>query len=60
MLACLYAQVSNDQKYYSCIENKEIMPIAVTWIHLEVIILSEVSQKDKNTVWYHLRVESKI
>ena len=36
------------------------MPFTATWMDLEVIILSEVSQKDKNTVWYHLRVESKI
>ena len=27
---------------------------------LEIILLTEVSQKEKNTVWYHLYVESKI
>ena len=47
-------------KYYSAIKRNEMMPFATTWMNLEVIILSEVSQKDKNTVWYHLRVESKI
>ena len=27
---------------------------------LEVILLSEISQRNTNTVWYHLQVESKI
>ena len=47
-------------KYYSAIKRNEIMPFATTWMNLEIIILSEVSQKEKNTIWYHLRVESKI
>ena len=37
----------------SCKRNK-IMPFAATWVDLEIIILSEVSQKETNTVWYHL------
>ena len=36
-------------EYYSAIKN-EIMQFAVTWIDLEMIILSEVSQKNKNTI----------
>ena len=35
------------------------MPFAATWIDLEIIILSKVTQKD-NTICYHLYVESKI
>ena len=36
------------------------MPIAAKWMQLEIIILSEVSQKEKkNTIWYHLYVEFK-
>ena len=31
---------------------KEIMPFAATWMDLEVIILSEVSQTEKDT--YHI------
>ena len=35
--------------------------IISTWMDLEIIILNEVSQKEKDkTMWYHLYVESKI
>ena len=37
-------------KYYSAIKNK-LMPFAATWMELEIHILSEVSQKEKeNTI----------
>ena len=29
--------------YYSAIEKNEIMPFTVTWIYLDIVILSEVS-----------------
>ena len=35
-------------EYYSAIKKNEIMPLAVTWMDLEIIILSELSQKDKH------------
>ena len=47
-------------EYYSAIEKNEIMPFAATWMDLEIIMLSEVRQKETNTIWYHLYVESKI
>ena len=45
---------------YSAIKKNEIMPFAATWLELEIIILSDVSEKETNTVWYHLYVESKM
>ena len=38
--------------YYSAIKKNEIMPFAATWMDLEIIILSEVSQKKKDK--YHM------
>ena len=39
-------------EYYSVIKNNEIMPFAATWMELETLILSEVSQKEKDK--YHM------
>ena len=35
-------------EYYSAINKNEIMPFAATWMGLEMIILSEISQKEKD------------
>ena len=35
-------------EYYSAIKKNEIMPFATTWMDLEIIILSEVSQIKRN------------
>ena len=45
-------------EYYSAIKKNEIMPFAATWMHLEIVILSEVIQTKTNT-YYRLHVESK-
>ena len=37
--------------YYSTIERNEIMPFVATWMNLEVIILSEVSQRKTNIIY---------
>ena len=37
-------------EYYSAIKKNEIMPFAATWMQLKILLLSEVSQKDK----YHM------
>ena len=45
-------------KYYSAIKKNEIMPFAATWMDLEITILSEVSQRKTNSIYY-LYVEFK-
>ena len=35
-------------EYYSAINKNKIMPFATTWMDLEIIILSEVSQTEKD------------
>ena len=35
-------------EYYSAIKKNEIMPYTATWLDLEIIILSEVSQTEKD------------
>ena len=37
-------------EYYSATKKNEILPFATTWMDLEMIILSEVKEKDK----YHI------
>ena len=41
------------------IKKNEIMPFAATWMDLEIIILSKVSQK-VNTIRPHLHMESEV
>ena len=45
---CIYTM-----EYYSTIKKNKIMPFAATWMELEALILSEVSQKEKDK--YHMR-----
>ena len=35
-------------EYYSDIKKKEILPFAMTWMELEGIMLSEISQSEKD------------
>ena len=40
-------------EYYSAMKKNNIISFAATWMDLELIILSEVSQKEKDK--YHIR-----
>ena len=40
---CIYTM-----EYYSVIKKNEILPFAATWMDLEGIVLSEISQTEKN------------
>ena len=39
-------------EYYSAIKKPKLMPFIATWMELETLILSEVSQKEKDK--YHM------
>ena len=39
-------------EYYSDVKKNEIMPFSATWIDLEIVILTEVSQTEKEK--YHM------
>ena len=39
-------------EYYSARNKNEIMPFEATWMQLEIIMLSKVSQKEKDK--YHI------
>ena len=43
---CVYTK-----EYYSAIKRNETVPFAKTWMDLEIIIQSEVSQKEKNNYY---------
>ena len=34
--------------YYSAIKKEQIMPFAAAWMELEILLLSEMSQKEKD------------
>ena len=36
--------------YYTAIKKHEVMPFAATWMDLEIITLSEVSQTEKDKI----------
>ena len=49
---CVSIPYSLTIPYYSAIKKNEIVPFAATWMELEIVILSEVSQMEK--VKYHI------
>ena len=52
-------------EYYLAIKKNKVMPFTATWMDLEIIILSEVSQKEKDkyhdiTYMWNLKYDTKI
>ena len=44
---------------YIFIKKNEILPFAETWMDLEDIMLSKISQRNTNIVWYYFYVGPK-
>ena len=44
---CIYMYMA---EYYSAIKKNEIKPFAARWMDLETVILSEVSQRRRNSI----------
>ena len=43
-----YGTYTYTMEYYSAMKKNEIVPFAGTWMDLQITIMSEVSQKDKD------------
>ena len=41
-------------EYYSAIKKNEILSFATTWMDLEIITLSEISQKERKKFLYNI------
>ena len=44
----MWLHIYNIREYFSAIKKNEAMPFAATWMNQEIIIRSEVSQKEKD------------
>ena len=55
---CLSLSHTHTLEYYSAIKD-QILPFVPMWMDLKNIMLSEISWKKTNTVWYHVHVDSK-
>ena len=44
-------------EYYLTMRKNEILPFATTWMELEGIMLSEISQSEKDIICFHSYVE---
>ena len=57
---CVYIYVyMNTMEYYSTIRKNEIMLFAATWVDIEIIILSEVSQTKTNMILLICEIQKK-
>ena len=43
-----HTHTNTHNEYYLAIKKNKIMPFAATWVDLEIIILSEASQTEKD------------
>ena len=53
---CIYIYI---MEYSSAIKKNEMLPFAMTWMELECIVLSKISQRKTNTLSFYLHLEFK-
>ena len=58
-VVCAYSVIQLSHKKKKKKKN-EGMPFAAAWMDLEMTLPSELSQRDRNNIWYHLYVEPKV
>ena len=46
-------------EYYLAIKKNELLPFVTTWIDITDIVLSDISQMQRDTIWFHSYVECK-
>ena len=44
-------------EYYVAMRKNEIWPFVATWMELESVMLSEITQIEKDTMWFHSYVD---
>ena len=55
-----HAHAHAHMEYSLAIKRNGILPLAITWMELKVIMLSEISQRKSSSVCYHLSVEKQM
>ena len=46
-------------EYYLAIKKNELLPFVTTWIDIMDIVLSDISQMQRDTIWFHSYVGCK-
>ena len=50
---------THTMEHYLARIEKDVLPFATTWLHLEGSMLSEISQTQRDRLWYYLYVDVK-
>ena len=50
----IYILFSGSKKLLNTLKKREVLIHATTWKNLENIMLSEINQSQKDSVWFHL------
>lgn len=53
------SRTDHTRKYYSATNKNKILPCVMPWINHAAIMLSEINERETNTVCSHLYVEAK-